>query len=415
MAIRVYNPYLSAAIATIGGMLFGFDISSVSSFVSQPQYLEFFGHPNSITQGGITGAMAAGSFLGSLLAGYLSDLYGRRPVIQISSLVWIIGCAIQCSSQNRAQLIIGRIIAGIAVGFASSQVPVYVAELSPKAIRGRLVGLFQWSITWGIMIMFYIGYGCSFISGNASFRTAWGIMMIPGALLLLGTLVLPESPRWLANRDRWEEAIDIISQVQGGGDFEHPDVLIEIEEIKEVVRIDRESKEVSIFDLFARGSRLRTMTGVWAQIWQQLTGINIVMYYVVYIFQMAGQTGNQALVSSSIQYVINMVMTVPALLWIDRWGRRPLLLVGALLMMIWLCITAGLLASFSIPVDSVDGNANIRIFIPPEHRAASRAVIACSYLFVGKSFFFFTNRVLWGEPPPPRPPELASLEHLRMI
>jgi sugar porter (SP) family MFS transporter len=386
MGYQISNPYLMAAIATIGGMLFGFDISSVSAFVGQEQYRQYFNSPNSLTQGGITASMAGGSFLGSLAAGYLSDHLGRRPVIQIASWAWIIGAAIQCSSINIGQLIAGRVIAGVGIGFASSQVPVYVAELSPKEIRGRLVGLFQWSVTWGIMIMFYIGYGCSFIPGPASFRTAWGIQMVPGFLLFLGTLVLPESPRWLANKDRWEEAIQIIANVQAKGDINHSDVLIEVEEIKEVVRIDHESKGVTMLDLFRKDSLKRTMVGIWAQIWQQMTGINVTMYYITYIFNMAGYTGNSGLVSSSINFVINVVMTIPALLWIDSWGRRPLLLVGAVLMMTWLFATAGLLATFSVPVPEVGGNDQIRIEIPAENSAAAKAVIACSFLFTGMCF-----------------------------
>ncbi|ANB14373.1 Snf3p [Sugiyamaella lignohabitans] len=388
MTFRVTNPYVVASIATIGGMLFGFDISSVSAFISQKPYLNAFGFPNSTVQGAITASMAGGSFVGSIVSGPISDKTGRRTTIQVASLVWVLGAIIQCTSGghsvggNRAQLIVGRFVAGFAVGLASSQVPVYVAELSPKAIRGRLVGLFQWSVTWGIMIMFYIGFGCSFIAGKASFRTAWAIQVVPGALLFAGTFILPESPRWLANKDKWEEAIEIICEVQGKGSFDHPDVLIELEEIKMVVRIDKESQAVRFADLFKRDSINRTMVGIWGQIWQQMTGINVAMYYVVYIFEMAGYSGNLNLISSSIQYVLNMVMTVPALLFIDKWGRRPLLLSGGVLMMIWLFAIAGLLAVYGISVPDVAGNKNIRIMILEKNKPASRAVIACSYLFV---------------------------------
>lgn len=378
----VYNPYVMALIATIGGMLFGFDISSVSSFISEPEYRSFFNYPSSIAQGGITASMAGGSFLGSLVAGYVSDKIGRRPVIQIASCVWMIGAAIQCSVQNMGQLIAGRVISGIGIGFASSQVPVYVAELSPRHIRGRLVGLFQWSVTWGIMIMFYISYGCTFIKGTGSFRTAWGIQMVPGFLLLLGTLVLPESPRWLGAKDRWDEAINIVANVQAKGDIHDPVVLTEIDEMREVVMIDRESRNVTIFDLFKKDSINRTFVGIWAQIWQQMCGMNVMMYYIVNIFQMAGYEGNASLVSSSIQYVINVVMTIPALLFIDKWGRRPLLIAGAVLMMIWLYAVGGMLAVYGEPVSEVDGNTNLRIQIPASDKAASKGIIACSYLFV---------------------------------
>ncbi|KAK9248175.1 general substrate transporter [Lipomyces tetrasporus] len=387
-APKIYNPYLVAAAATIGGMLFGFDISSVSAFVDNETYREFFNYPDSIEQGGITASMAGGSFLGSLCAGFVSDRLGRKYTIQLGAIIWVIGAAIQCSVQNVAQLVCGRLVAGLAIGICSSQVPVYLAELSPKKIRGRLVGLFQWAVTWGIMIMFYISYGCTFIEGPSSFRLAWGIQMIPGFLLLVSLLLFPESPRWLAARDRWEEAIDIISHVQGKGDVEDADVQIEIQELREAVRIDRLSKDVTIFDLFAKGSRVRTFVGMSGQIWQQLTGMNVMMYYVVYTFAMAGYQGNVGLVSSSIQYVINVVMTVPALLFIDSWGRRPLLIYGACIMAVWLFAVSGLMAAHGHWVPEVNGNPNIRWIVPG--KSAAKAIIACNYLFVA------TFATTWG-------------------
>ncbi|KAK9316827.1 general substrate transporter [Lipomyces starkeyi] len=387
-ALRIYNPYLVALSATIGGMLFGFDISSVSAFVDNASYRQFFNYPGSTKQGGITAAMAGGSFLGSLCAGFASDKLGRKYTIQLGAIIWMIGAAIQCSVQNVAQLICGRLIAGVAIGICSSQVPVYIAELSPKQIRGRLVGLFQWAVTWGIMIMFYISYGCTFLDGTKSFRLAWGIQMIPGLLLLLTLIVFPESPRWLAARDRWDEAIEIITHVQGKGDIENRDVQIEIQELREAVRIDKLSEDVTILDLFAKGSRVRTFVGVSGQIWQQLTGMNVMMYYVVYTFLMAGYQGNTVLVSSSIQYVINVVMTVPALLFIDSWGRRPLLIYGACIMAVWLFAVSGLMAAHGHWVPNVGNNPNIRWIVP--EKSAAKAIIACNYLFVA------TFATTWG-------------------
>ncbi|KAK7202729.1 general substrate transporter [Myxozyma melibiosi] len=391
--MHFYNPYMVAFSATIGGMLFGFDVSSVSAFVDNATYKKYFNYPDSTEQGGITASMAGGSFVGSLAAGKLSDTIGRKYSIQVGSLIWIVGAAIQCSSQNRAQLVCGRLIAGIAIGICSSQVPVYLAELAPKKIRGRLVGLFQWAVTWGILIMFYVSYGCTFIDGPASFRTAWGIQMVPGAVLFGTLFFFPESPRWLASNDRWEESIDIIRHVQGNyGQEDTDEVRLEIEELKEAVRIDQLSAGVTYFDLFKKGSRLRTFVGVTAQIWQQLTGMNVMMYYVVYTFEMAGYTGNTGLVSSSIQYVINMVMTVPALLFIDRWGRRPLLIFGAISQCIWLFAVSGLMAQYGHYVDSLDGNTNIRWSVPD--KTAAKAIIACNYLFVA-SFAMTWGPGIW--------------------
>ncbi|KAK9464769.1 general substrate transporter [Lipomyces arxii] len=381
MGLKTYNPYIVAVAATIGGMLFGFDVSSVSAFVDNPVYREFFNYPDDVIQGLITSAMAAGSFAGSLFSGRVSDAFGRKYAIQIGAIIWIVGSIVQATVRNTTQLVVGRFISGIAIGICSSQVPVYVAELSPKRIRGRLVGAFQWSVTWGVMIMFFIGYACSFLNGAKSFRIAWATQIVPGAVLLGSLVFFPESPRWLATMDRWDEATNVIAHIQGGGDAEHADVLVEMQEIREVVRLNRMSKEISVWDLFAPGSRMRTFVGASAQMWQQLTGINVMMYYVVYTFAMAGYEGNIVLISSSIQYVVNVIMTIPALLFIDNWGRRPLLLTGSVLMAIWLFAVGGIMGTYGHYVDSLNGNTEIRWVV--DSGVPAMAIILFNYLFVG--------------------------------
>lgn len=138
-----------AAFGTIGGTLFGFDISSMSAWIGSDQYLDYFGHPGSTEQGGITASMSAGSFVGALLAGLLADRLGRREALKVASVVWIVGAVLQCSAQNVAHLIVGRVVSGFAIGITSSQALVYLAELAPSRIRGRIVGIQQWSIEWG--------------------------------------------------------------------------------------------------------------------------------------------------------------------------------------------------------------------------------------------------------------------------
>lgn len=278
-------------------------------------------------------------------------------------------------------LIVGRIINGFCVGICSAQVPVYISEIAPPSKRGRLVGAQQWAITWGIMIMFYICYGCSFINGTGAFRIPWAVQMVPAIILFFGMMFLPESPRWLATKDRWDECERVLVLTHGKGDPNSPWVAREFQEIKHWLEIERQAKGVSYFELFTPRYINRTHIGLFTQIWSQLTGMNVMMYYITYVFSMAGLTGNTLLVSSSIQYVINVVMTVPALIWVDRIGRRPTLLVGSTLMMTWLFANAGILAVYGEDPgpDGVDGikEASVRV-----RGAASKAVIACSYLFV---------------------------------
>ncbi|KAK7432304.1 hypothetical protein QQZ08_001251 [Neonectria magnoliae] len=378
---RIWNIYALAAIGTIGGMLFGFDISSMSAWIGSDQYLEYFNHPGSTEQGGITASMSAGSFVGALAAGVLADRFGRRKALMIACGFWIVGAVVQCSAQNVGHLIGGRIISGLAVGITSSQVLVYLAELAPSEIRGRVVGIQQWSIEWGILIMYLISYGCSInIDGPSAFRIAWGIQAIPGLILFIGLLFFPESPRWLASHDRWEEAHFNLANLHAGGDMDSPVVIAEMEEVREAVRISKESKDIGYLGLFAPKIWKRTMVGVSVQIWQQLLGGNVMLYYLVYIFNMAGMSGNVALTSSIIQYVIFLVTTGAVLPFIDRLGRRWLLIVGAVLCGILHFASGAVMAAYGHHVDSVDGNEILKWSISG---APAKGVIALAYIFVG--------------------------------
>ena len=241
-----------------------------------------------------------------------------------------------------------------------------------------------------------ISYGCSFINGTGAFRVPWGLQMLPAIGLLTGLFFLPESPRWLARKDRWDEAHQVLILVHGHGE-DSAFVRRELQDIKDMCEFERHHADVSYLELLKPHMINRTHIGIFTQIWSQLTGMNVMMYYITYVFAMAGLTGNNLLVSSSIQYVINVVMTVPALLFIDRWGRRPTLLVGAALMMTWLFADAGLLKSYGhYAGPNGVGNtpeASWEISGPP-----SKAVIACSYLFVA-SYAPTWGPVSWIYPP----------------
>ncbi|CAK9438541.1 uncharacterized protein LODBEIA_P27650 [Lodderomyces beijingensis] len=378
---KIYNVYFVACISTIAGMMFGFDISSMSAFIGTDSYMNYFDSPGADMQGFITSSMPLGSFFGAILSSFVSEPFGRRISLLACAFFWMVGAAVQSSSQNRAQLIIGRIISGVGVGFGSSVATIYGAELAPRKVRGFIGGMFQFAVTLGIMIMFYISYGLGQINGQASFRIAWGIQIVPGLLLFFGVMLIPESPRWLAKQGQWEKAEFIVSKVQAKGDREAPEVLIEISEIKDQILIEESAKSTSYATLFTKKYIKRTFTACFAQIWQQLTGMNVMMYYIVYLFMMAGKTGNTNLVASSIQYVLNTVCTIPALFVVDRIGRRPLLMGGAIFMMIFQFGLAGILGAHAVPWPD-SPNPTVTIKIPEDNKSASHGAIACAYLFV---------------------------------
>lgn len=277
---KTYNTYFLAIIATIGGMLFGFDISSISAIIITDQYVEYFDNPSGLWQGGIGAALAGGSIVGSACAGFISDRIGRRDSIAFACLWWIAGVAVQVSTHSKGQLIVGRVLSGVCVGITSSQVPVYLAEIARKDKRGSLIVIQQLAIEIGILIMYFIGYGCSFIPGEtASFRVAWGIQWVPCIVLLIGLPFLPRSPRWLAKVGRTEEAVTILANIQAGGDKTDPYVVAEWEEITTVLAAEREA--LPGWRRFVKnGMWRRTFAGFSVQAWQQLSGANVMTYYL---------------------------------------------------------------------------------------------------------------------------------------
>lgn len=186
-------------------------------------------------------------------------------------------------------LVVGRVIAGVCVGIASSICPVYQSEIAPKEIRGRVVSLQQWAITWGILIQYFIQYGASHVGGGSeninqptsAFRIPWGVQIVPAVILFFGMFFLPYSPRWLASQDRWEEAISTLAGLHGNGDVNHPKVLAEYKEIEEALRFEREEAISSYKQLAAPRMLKRVILGMSIQMWSQLCGMNVMMYYVV--------------------------------------------------------------------------------------------------------------------------------------
>lgn len=168
------------------------------------------------------------------------------------------------SCKNYGQLIAGRILNGFCVGITSSQVPVYLAEIAKKDKRGSIIVIQQLAIEWGIFIMYFSGYGCSFIAGPASFRTAWGIQFIPAVFLLIGLPFLPRSPRWLAKVGRTEEAIEILAAIQAGGNKDDPLVIAEWDEIYTVLQAEREAQP-GWRKFVYRGMWKRTLAGMSVQ------------------------------------------------------------------------------------------------------------------------------------------------------
>ena len=377
------KPYVYGIAPTLGGYAFGYDTGSISGILVMSQFNAYFHDPSNGLQGGITAAIQAGAFAGSLLTGFfLADALGRRRTIIWGSALFTIGIAISCASNNVECLIAGRVINGLANGCCAMMVPLWQSEVTPKEIRGRIISLQQCVINFGILTAFLIQYGCSFIPSNAAWRTPIGIQMVPTFALFCVMWWLPESPRWLVSKGRDQEALQILARVHANGDDTDDYVLEEYAEIKQKFALENSQEKPSYFAiLFSKKYSRRTFIGLGAQFWQQAVGINSILYYAPFLFEQAGVGSSSAsLLSNVIEGVVLNVVTLPNMYYLDAWGRRRPMILGAIAMGICMLLIGVLLRTLGDPrYDPVQHKIN---FDFTAHVSAGKAVIAFLYLYV---------------------------------
>jgi sugar porter (SP) family MFS transporter len=257
----------------------------------------------------------------------VSDWIGRRFTVLITAAVFIVGVLLAAFTPTYPTLLVARIIIGLAVGSASMVVPLYIGEIVPPRVRGGLVSLNQLAITVGILGSYLIDYG---LSGTGNWRLMFGLAAIPAAALFLGMLFQTESPHWLIRQGREDEARAVLRRVRYDSDIE-----AEVSEVREISQ-----REGGLRDLVSPKVRPLLMVGVLLAVFQQITGINTVIYYAPTLLQGAGFGNSGALLANVVNGAVNVGMTIVAIWLLDRVGRRPLLLSGTAGMAVGMAITA---------------------------------------------------------------------------
>ena len=308
--------FLVCIVAAVGGLLFGFDTAVIAGTI--PFITKHFGL--SATMLGLTvTSVLVGCVFGAAFAGTFSDRFGRKKVLLACAALFAVSAIGSAISRNLAELIIARFIGGLGVGAASMLSPMYIAEISPARIRGRLVSLNQLTIVIGILVAFFVGFWLKDIP-DTNWRWMFGSEALPAVLFLLFLLAVPESPRWLTKQQREDEALAILTRVGGQNRAK-----AEIVEIKDAIA----HEENSISQLFHPGMRVALTIGVVLAILQQITGINVVMYYAPKIFAAAGSTVNASLLQTVVVGAANLIFTLVAIWVVDKFGRKALLLIGS--------------------------------------------------------------------------------------
>ncbi|KAE8146848.1 hypothetical protein BDV25DRAFT_143300 [Aspergillus avenaceus] len=331
VAMIGFKALFSSVFLAVGGFLFGYDSGIITSTISLPTFRAYFTHPSDNVTGGVVSAFQGGAIAGTMFNMVFADRLGRRRTIFVGALISCLGCALQAGSVNMEMLIIGRFIAGIAVGILTATIPMYAAELSEPKWRATLSGLLQWMLSWGFLVAQWLGYGCSFSSTEFSWRFPLAFQNIPGLILLAGIWFLNESPRWLMEKDRHEEARAVLENLRTNAS---PDAVdLEFREIRDVILADRAAGNTSWRSILTKPSwRKRLILGCGVQAFGPLSGINVINYYGPRIYEILGISNQTSLMIIGISGALSIVYCTIGLYLVDKFGRiKPLIVSAAIL------------------------------------------------------------------------------------
>ncbi|KAF2685867.1 general substrate transporter [Lentithecium fluviatile CBS 122367] len=406
------NHYVTvcAFFATLGGLLFGYDQGVISVTLVMDQFLNRFPRVSETVSGAgfwkglMTAMLELGALIGALFAGWCADKLSRKWSIVVAVIIFTVGSILQTAAVEYGMLTVGRLIGGVGIGMLATISPLYISEIAPPEIRGALLVLQEFSIVLGIVIAFWTTYGTRYMSSEWSWRLPFLLQMIPGLTLGVGIVFLPFSPRWLSSKGRDDEALQVLGKLRGLPTTdsrvhqEWCEIRAEVTFKQEVswerhpnlqkpTRGNRFRLEVqSWLDCFRHGCWKRTLVGCGIMFFQQFVGINALIYYSPSLFKTLGQDYEMQLLLSGIINCTQLVGVITSLWTMDRFGRRPLLLVGAGLMFISHMIIAILVGKFG------DQWSNY----------ATEGWVAVAFLF----FYMFSFGATWGPVPWAMPSEI---------
>jgi MFS family permease len=330
-----FYPVIISLIVALGGFLLGFDSAVISG--ATPFYKASFNlDTGSWLIGFSVGSIILGAIFGNIIAGSLADKFGRKPILIITALLFSWCAAGTSLSHDIVFFISARIVGGIGVGMAILIAPMYIAEIAPRKLRGTLVTFNQLNIVLGISIAYFSNYLIQSRVDDPDLKWRWmlGVGLIPAFLYFISLFFVPRSPRWLMRNKREEEAKKVLKRINGDEAAE-----LEYREISDSLNKGTFSERASYREVFSRKMKTVLIIGFGIAFFQQITGINAIFYYAPMIFEMAGGGKNAAFMQAIIIGLTNVAMTIVAMFLIDRLGRKPLLIIGAIGISVSLFIT----------------------------------------------------------------------------
>ncbi|KAI1089234.1 general substrate transporter [Rostrohypoxylon terebratum] len=364
--VKNFKVFRVALFACIGGILYGYNQGMFSGVLVMPafkahmgEYDPFDDSADQTKKGWLTAILELGAWVGTLLSGFIAEAISRKYGVLVAVTVFVVGVVIQATAQTGGHNVIlgGRFVTGIGVGSLATIVPIYNSEVAPPEIRGALVALQQLAITFGIMVSFWIDYGTNYIGGtNLGTQTdaAWLVpiclQLFPAVILFVGMMFMPFSPRWLVHHNREDEARKILANLRGLS-ADHELVELEFLEIKAQSQFEKRTvaerfpalsgqtawntlklQFMAIKSLFQTKAMFkRVLISSVTMFFQQWCGINGILYYTPLIFKQLGMNDNTtSLLATGVVGIVMFISTIPAVLYIDRVGRKPVLTVGAI-------------------------------------------------------------------------------------
>ncbi|MCM3537698.1 D-xylose transporter XylE [Priestia endophytica] len=336
-------------VAAIGGLLFGYDTAvisgtekSIEAYLIEPLGL------GSLAHGATISSALIGCIIGGIVSGYFASNFGRKYSLIVAAVLFLLsalGSAYpeflfftkgEPSLSLLLMFNLYRIIGGVGVGLASAIVPMYIGEIAPADIRGRLVSFNQFMIIFGMLVVYFVNWGIA--SGqplewinNIGWRYMFASEIVPAFLFCVFLLFVPETPRYLAIKNQDDKALNILTKINGSLEAE-----VILREIKQTVKVNVTSEK-----LFAYG-KLVIVVGIMLSVFQQFVGINVALYYAPRIFESMGAAKDASMLQTIVMGLVNVIFTIVAILTVDKWGRKPLLTIGSIGMAIGMFGVAGM-------------------------------------------------------------------------
>ncbi|KAI8371409.1 general substrate transporter [Radiomyces spectabilis] len=367
------STYLPALVAASGGFVVGYDSGAISGILAMPAFAETFLYKdNAYRQALLVAMMLLTATLGGLISGQLCDSIGRKRTILVGTYVFALGALFETIGVHFAMLIIGRLLVGFGEGFLTNAIPLYHSEIAPPEIRGRLISLYSCTCSLGTIVGYFVNFGTSHFQSSWCWRTPFLIQLVI-CILLSFTWFLPFSPRWLIDKGRTDEALQVIAQLHGTT-ISDPDVLSEFETIVAENHFEQSLGERTWKELFQGTNLKRTLFALFTGNGAAFTGTDAISYYAPQIFKQAGlQDTALSLATSGASHALSLVVNVLAMLLIDRIGRRLVFASGAFLMGASMYIVGALfMACFEL-----DPTGNVELLNP----SARNSVIAFIFIF----------------------------------